>query len=95
MRSHVVIEKPTSFAELKGMIAATEPKLSKNQERLARTAVAHPEIVAFGTVHSLADHCAVSQSTVMRLAISLGFGSFREFRQVFRHHIRANTGFQR
>jgi len=54
----------------------------------ARTARAHPEIVAFGTAQSLADRCGVSPSTVARVAIALGFDNFREFRQVFRQHIR-------
>lgn len=90
MRNDIVIAKPTTFAELKGMIAEAHVRLSRDQERVARTAAAHPEMVAFGTTHSLADYCRVSQSTVMRLTISLGFGSFREFRQIFRHHVRAN-----
>jgi DNA-binding MurR/RpiR family transcriptional regulator len=82
------IRKPTTIAELKDMIVATGLSLPEQQERVARTALARPEIVAFGTAQSLADRCVVSPSTVVRVATALGFDNFREFRQVFRQHIR-------
>ncbi|ULJ75699.1 MurR/RpiR family transcriptional regulator [Rhizobium gallicum] len=80
--------KPTTIAELKDMIVATRLSLPEQQERVARMALAHPETVAFGTAQSLADRCVVSPSTVVRVATALGFDNFREFRQVFRRHIR-------
>ncbi|MEK1929150.1 MAG: MurR/RpiR family transcriptional regulator [Pararhizobium sp.] len=70
------------------MIVASRLCLPEQQERVARTALAHPEIVAFCTAQSLADQCVVSPSTVVRVATALGFDNFREFRQVFRQHIR-------
>lgn len=88
MSTEKTIRKPTTIAELKDMIVATGLSLPEQQERVARTALAHPEIVAFGTAQSLADQCVVSPSTVVRVATALGFGNFREFRQVFRQHIR-------
>ncbi|WP_306801670.1 MULTISPECIES: MurR/RpiR family transcriptional regulator [Agrobacterium] len=70
------------------MIVATRLRLPEQQERVARTALAHPETVAFGTAQTLADRCVVSPSTVVRVATALGFDNFREFQQVFRQHIR-------
>ncbi|MDF0699421.1 MurR/RpiR family transcriptional regulator [Rhizobium sp. MC63] len=84
--------KPTSISELKQFIVATGLRLPEQQERVARLALAHPEIVAFGTAHSLADRCMVSPSTVVRVANALGFESFKEFRQFFRQHVRAVAG---
>ncbi|WP_352943509.1 hypothetical protein [Mesorhizobium sp. M1050] len=88
MSAEKTIRNLTTIAELKDMIVATRLSLPEQQERVARTALAHPEIVAFGTAQSLADRCEVSPSTVVRVATALGFDNFREFRQVFRQHIR-------
>lgn len=82
------LAKPTTMAELKSIIAATRLRLPEQQERVARVALAHPDFVACGTAHSLVGHCVVSPSTVVRAAKALGFESCKEFRQVFRHHIR-------
>ncbi|NTE84538.1 MurR/RpiR family transcriptional regulator [Agrobacterium tumefaciens] len=84
--------KPTSLSELKQFIVATGRRLPEQQERVALLVLAHPEIVAFGTAHSVADHCVVSPSTVVRVANALRFESFKEFRQFFRQHIRAVAG---
>lgn len=88
MSTEKTIRKPTTVAELKDMIVATGLSLPEQQERVARAALAHPEIVAFGTAQSLADRCVVSPSTVVRVATALGFDNFKDFRQVFRQHIR-------
>lgn len=88
MSTDKTIRKLTTIAELKDMIVATRLSLPQQQERVARTALAHPEIVAFGTARSFANRCGVSPSTVARVAIALGFDDFREFRQVFRQQIR-------
>jgi len=88
MSTDKTIRKLTTIAELKHMIVATRLSLPQEQERVARTALAHPEIVAFGTARSFANRCGVSPSTVARVAIALGFDNFREFRQVFRQQIR-------
>lgn len=87
MSTDKTIRKLTTIAELKDMIVATRLSLPQ-QEGVARTALAHPEIVAFGTARSFANRCGVSPSTVARVAIALGFDDFREFRQVFRQQIR-------
>lgn len=91
MSTEKTIRKPTTVAELKDMIVATGLSLPEQQERVARTTLAYPEIVAFGTAQSLADRCVVSPSTVVRVATALGFDNFREFRQVFRQHIRETS----
>ena len=91
MSTKKTIRKPTTIAERKEMIVATRLSLPKQQERVARTALAHPEIVAFGTAQSLEDRCVVSPSTVVRVATALGFDNFREFRQAFRQHFRESS----
>lgn len=88
MSTDKTIRKLTTIAELKDMIVATRLCLPAQQERVARTALAYPEVVAFGTARSLANRCGVSPSTVVRVATALGFDNFREFRQVFRQQIR-------
>ncbi|MBY3026987.1 MurR/RpiR family transcriptional regulator [Rhizobium leguminosarum] len=83
------VAKPTSVSELKQFIVATRLRLPEQQERVARIALANPEAVAFGTARSLAEKCVVAPSTVVRVANALGFESFREFRQLFRQHVRS------
>lgn len=88
MRKENTTRKPQSIAEVKNTIVATKLRLPQQQEHVARTVLAHPEIVAFGTARSVADRCVVSPSTVNRVVTALGFEHFKEFRQIFRQHIR-------
>jgi len=83
------MKKPDNVRELKRMIAAVGLRLPEQQERLARVVLARPDIVAFGTINSLANECLVSPSTVVRMANALGFSTFREFKTLFRQHLRA------
>jgi hypothetical protein len=66
MSTEKTIRKPTTVAELKDMIVATGLSLPEQQERVARTTLAYPEIVAFGTAQSLADRFSVSTSGRLR-----------------------------
>ncbi|MDP9773575.1 MurR/RpiR family transcriptional regulator [Agrobacterium pusense] len=94
MESKAKVQKPKTVLDLQGMLAVRSLALSFRQERVARFAVAYPEIVAFGTADSVAVCCSVTQSTVVRLAISLGFESYREFRRVFRQHVKAKATYR-
>ncbi|MGY5810037.1 MurR/RpiR family transcriptional regulator [Rhizobium sp. LEGMi198b] len=89
MSTHQTLTKPKSVSELKGMIVAAGLRLPEQQERVARTALARPDIVAFGTISSLASECVVSPSTVMRVAGALGFDNFKEFKLLFQQHLRS------
>lgn len=94
MEAKAEVQKPKTVLDLESMLAVQGVALSFRQERVARFAVAYPEIVAFGTANSLAVRCSVTQSTVVRLAISLGFESYREFRRVFRQHVKVNATYR-
>ncbi|SOC90343.1 transcriptional regulator, RpiR family [Rhizobium sp. AN5] len=87
----LVIEEPTTFDELVDIVCASDQKLSSDQALVAKTIISTPEIMAFGTARSVADRCGTSPSTVMRLATSLGFASFRELRKLFRQHVRMTS----
>ncbi|OHV87640.1 MurR/RpiR family transcriptional regulator [Mesorhizobium sp. ORS 3428] len=86
------IKRPNDLSELKGMIASRTITLPEQQEQVARMALAKPEVIAFGTVGSIAAKCSVSASTVVRAATGLGFTDFRDFRGFFRLHLRKATG---
>lgn len=87
MRTRQTFKTPTSIEEMKGLIVTRGLRLSEQQEHVARTVLARPHIVAFGTIGSLAGECAVSPSTVVRVANSLGFDTFSQFKRVFRTHM--------
>jgi len=84
---NVVIAKPTTLDELADVVSASDQKLSSDQLQVATKIISAPEIMAFGTARSVADRCGTSPSTLMRLATSLGFASFRELRKLFRQHV--------
>ncbi|NTA18979.1 MurR/RpiR family transcriptional regulator [Agrobacterium tumefaciens] len=87
----LVVEEPTTLDELVDIVCASDQKLSSDQALVAKTIISTPEIMAFGTARSVADRCGTSPSTVMRLATSLGFASFRELRKLFRQHVRMTS----
>lgn len=92
MRIRQTFKTPTSIQEMKGLIVTSGLRLTEQQERVARTVLARPDIVAFGTIGSLASECAVSPSTVVRVANSLGFDTFSQFKRVFRTHLLSEAG---
>ncbi|MBM2709965.1 MurR/RpiR family transcriptional regulator [Mesorhizobium caraganae] len=91
MVMHEAIKRPSDVSDLKGMIASRTITLPEQQEQVARMALAKPDVIAFGTVSSIAAECSVSPSTVVRAATGLGFADFRDFRGFFRLHLRKAT----
>jgi DNA-binding MurR/RpiR family transcriptional regulator len=86
---------PNNLLELKLMIASKEIALPDQLNRVLREAIARPDLVAFGSSNSIATACRVSPTTVVRLARLLGFNRFRDFRTLFREHLRERaTSFQ-
>ncbi len=79
---------PTDVTELKGMFASRALRLPKQLEQVARLALARPDVIAFGSVRSIAAVCSVSPTSVTRLAAALGFDSFRDFKLFFQQHLR-------
>jgi hypothetical protein len=75
---------PLRCAELKAMIATRRVVLPLQMELVARLALERPEVVAFGTITSIATATSVSPTTVVPAAHILGFASFRELRSFLR-----------
>lgn len=86
---------PNSIPEMKALIAKRGLRLSEQQEHVALTVLARPHIVAFGTICSLAGECAVPPSTIVRVANSLGFDTFSQFKRVFRTHLLSQNALRR
>jgi DNA-binding MurR/RpiR family transcriptional regulator len=79
---------PSDVRQLKNLIASDLISFPRRLESVLRFALEHPEEVAFGTTVSVAKRCAVSHSTVVRLATTLGFDEFWQFRECFRAEVR-------
>lgn len=47
----------------------------------------NPEVIAFGTLRSVAHACDVSETTITRLASHSGYSSFKEMQGAFRQHL--------
>jgi DNA-binding MurR/RpiR family transcriptional regulator len=84
---HVVV---ASVAELKSAIVTGQIRLLAQNRIVMQTAFEEPYLVAFGTARSLAKASGVSHATVTRVARRLGFAKYRDFRDMFRAHIRAH-----
>ncbi|URK86224.1 hypothetical protein LP421_02000 (plasmid) [Rhizobium sp. RCAM05350] len=50
--------------------------------------LAKPELMAFGSTTSIANHCGVSVSTVMRFVAHIGFHEIAQARTIFRNELR-------
>lgn len=79
---------PRTLAELKSQIISREIVLSTMLEKTARSAFEAPDLIAFETGNAFARRTGVPPQTVDRLARRLGFKNFRDFRGVFRAHLR-------
>lgn len=72
------------------------PSFSKGQRQIARYIIAHYEKAAYMTASVLAGMVGVSESTVVRFAIELGFEGYPEFQRAMQDIIRNRlTSFQR
>ncbi|MBB3315915.1 DNA-binding MurR/RpiR family transcriptional regulator [Rhizobium sp. BK181] len=81
---------PINVPEIKSVVIARRTSFSPHVAAVLRRSLDQPESVAFGTVESLARATGVANSTVVRAARSLGFESFRDFRKIFREHIKGS-----
>ncbi|MCB1247111.1 MAG: MurR/RpiR family transcriptional regulator, partial [Acidimicrobiia bacterium] len=79
--------EPSSTASLADLVAAVGDRLTPSEEALARTVLADPTVVAFGTVADLARHVDVSAPTVVRFARTLGFDGYADLQD----HVRSNV----
>lgn len=66
----------TVLATLRGIL----PNLSPSEARVARAAINDPAGTAASTIGELARRCDTSETTVIRLCRTIGFGGYPEFR---------------
>ena len=72
------------------------PSFSKGQKLIANYIVEHYEKAAYMTAAKLGSLVSVSESTVVRFAIELGFGGYPEFQHALQDLVRTRlTSFQR
>lgn len=77
-----------TLKELRSQIISRQIIVPSTLETIARLAFDTPSVVAFETGNAFAKRSGVPPQTVARLARSLGFKSFRDFRDIFRDHLR-------
>ena len=77
-------------------VAEGMPSFSKGQKRIAEYILAHYDKAAYLTASRLSTLVGVSESTVVRFAIELGFDGYPEFQHSLKELIRTRlTSFQR
>ncbi|WP_064696174.1 MurR/RpiR family transcriptional regulator [Rhizobium aegyptiacum] len=79
---------PANVGELRATIVAAPSHHSQAAKRIMEMAFRSPDLVAFGNAASFARVCRVSPSTVLRVARSFGFESFRDLRRLFHEEIK-------
>lgn len=73
--------QPKNLRDLKNMIAARVVVFNGQSERVIRIALEKPELIAFGTLQSIATECSVAPTTIVRVARLAGFANFADSRQ--------------
>ena len=82
---------PRALAALGFRLNCCKSKGAASLAAAASFAIEHPYDIAFGTARSVADRCSVSSTSVVRLALSLGFQGFHDMREFFRRPLRASA----
>ncbi|MBK5566235.1 hypothetical protein [Ensifer sp. SSB1] len=82
-------KKPIGPAKswLKQRIVERRIALPASPRRAMHRILSQPEIVAFGTVKSVAAACGVSGTTIGRLCSRVGYESFGEMRRVLQKQL--------
>ncbi|MBB4112648.1 DNA-binding MurR/RpiR family transcriptional regulator [Rhizobium sp. BK226] len=80
--------RPTTIKDLKGLVVSRTVVLPDQLKKVAQFAFERPEEMAFGTIKSISVSCGVAPQTVLRLAHAFGFNCFRDFKALFRAHLR-------
>lgn len=68
-------------------IRSKEKKLSKSQKLVADFILKYPEKVSYMTASQIAMNVNVSETTVIRLAMSLGFQKFSQLQETYREEV--------
>ncbi|MBO4284356.1 MAG: MurR/RpiR family transcriptional regulator [Clostridia bacterium] len=75
--------------DLAALIETEMPNLSKGKKRIAQTILSDYDKVAYMTAAKLSELVGVSESTVVRFAIDLGFDGYPEFQHAVQELVRA------
>ena len=86
------LEISYDLEEVKKRIVDRRLVFSASLEPIMRRLLGQPEIVAFGTVQSVAAACGVSPTTVVRVATTTGYAGFRDMKAAFQRHISKRSG---
>ncbi|MDX8440230.1 MurR/RpiR family transcriptional regulator [Mesorhizobium australafricanum] len=81
--------RPANLDELRVLIASRAIRFPEKLKRITEIALREPYVIAFGSAKSIASHCSVSPSTVLRLVKHLGFVSLRELKAIFQKHLQS------
>jgi len=77
-------------------IKGTMPEMSKGHKKIAEYILEHSDKAAFLTATKLGERMGISESTVVRFAIRVGFNGYPEFQKALQSSIRAKlTSVQR
>lgn len=75
--------------DLAALIQSVVPTLSKGKKKIAQTVLSDYDKVAYMTAAKLSEMVGVSESTVVRFAIELGFDGYPEFQHAVQELVRA------
>jgi DNA-binding MurR/RpiR family transcriptional regulator len=81
-----------SIVDLKQLIVERRITYPACLQRAMRLLLGNPEVIAFGTLRSVAHACDVSETTITRLASHSGYSSFEEMQGAFRQHLLVLAG---
>lgn len=86
----------TAKISLMSQIEKASPKMSKGQKAIAAYILSHYEHAAYITAARIGDEAGVSESTVVRFAMELGFDGYPHFQKVLQEELKGRlTSVQR
>lgn len=74
---------PGRYEEIVNIISADYKHLSAGFQQIARFFTQNPNIIALESINSIARHCGVHPSSLVRFAQSFGFSGFKPLQAVF------------
>lgn len=87
-----------NMQELIARLNHSGKKLSKSHRRIAECIVSHYDKVAFMTASRLGEYVGVSESTVVRFAVALGYDGYpqlqKALQELIRHRLTASQRFE-
>jgi DNA-binding MurR/RpiR family transcriptional regulator len=81
----------TDLATVRSRLEAAYQDMSRQQRRAARYVLNTPTEIALYPLRQIATRAGVGAATMVRLANSMGFASYNEFRELFRDGVRSGA----